>query len=392
MRNHFAWPTAVAAIALTALVAAPVQAATVQDAPVAVTQTAATTTESTTDLARRLFGSDQLAAAAAVSERLGLEEVPATQAAVLRALDPTDYECSPSTPLTDWAVGTLAGWTPLDKAYAYVAGVLNLAGFGSMITTATNSPYGLNGEFTTAVTHTFRDLKPFWDIQSADIRMRPMHSSILADRDAMLRTFRLLQYSEDSAAYWADQFSTWASQPRLRNHPFLSLNAYAFTGVGDPNPVLAALPDQIVMGDGILQAYQAVGLGGVAPQAILAHEFGHHVQYEDNLFDSPLTGAEATRRTELMADAFGSYYLAHSRGASMQWKRVQLFTQVFYGVGDCGFADPGHHGTPNQRARTANWAYSVVTGAPNQGHILPSLTVAARFDAKLPDLVAPDAN
>ena len=35
-------------------------------------------------------------------------------------------------------------------------------------------------------------------------------------------------------------------------------------------------------------------------------EFGHHVQFEDGLFNSPLTGAEATRRTELMADAFGT--------------------------------------------------------------------------------------
>jgi hypothetical protein len=391
MNKHLAWPLAVAAITMAGFAAGPAPAATTQDAAVPAVATA--TTESIADQARRLFGPDLLARGAAVKDRLGIEESPATQAAVLRALDPTDYECSPSTPLTDWAAATITGWSPLDKAYAYVAGTLNLAGFGSMTTTPTTSPYGLGGEFTIPVTHSFRDLKRFWDIRSSDIQMRPMHSSIMADRDAMFRTFRtVLQYDDANAAYWADRFSTWASEPRLRDHPFLSLNAYAFTGDGDPNPALAALPDQIVMGDGILQGYRAVGLGDVAPQAILAHEFGHHVQYEDNLFVSPLTGPEATRRTELMADAFGSYFLAHSRGASMQWKRVQLFTQVFYGVGDCGFADPGHHGTPNQRARTATWAYSLVTGAPNQGHVLPSLTVADRFDAKLPELVAPDAH
>ena len=56
----------------------------------------------------------------------------------------------------------------------------------------------------------------------------------------------------------------------------------------------------------------------------------------------------------------------------------------------------GPVGTPTaqrcqRQLRTVEWAYSVVTGAPNQGHILPSLTLAGLFDAKLPDLVAPDA-
>jgi hypothetical protein len=389
MNKHLAWPIAIAAVTLTAFVGGPVQAAATADAAPA----AATTTESVADQARRLLGPDLLAAATAANERLGIHEAPALQAATLRAIDPNAYACSPSTPLTDWVAGTITDWTLMDKVYAYAAALANLAGYASMINTPQDSPYGPNGEFTIAITHTYRDLRPFWDIQSADIQLRPMHSAILADRDALYRTFRTVLHRNDvDAAYWADTFSTWASQPKFRDHPLNSLNAYAFTGQGDPDPALAALPDQIVMGDGILQAYRAVGLGDVAPQAILAHEFGHHVQYENNLFDSPLTGPEATRRTELMADAFGSYYLAHSRGASMQWKRVQLFTQVFYGVGDCNFADSGHHGTPNQRARTATWAYSVVTSAPNQGHILPSLTVASRFDAKLADLVAPDAN
>ena len=395
MRKNFAWPVAVAALTLSGLVAAPVQAVAVQDSTAA-TQTAATqiaTTQSIEEQARQLLGPDLVAAAAAVSERLGIEEAPAIQAAVRKAIDPTQYECSPSTALTDWVAGTITDWTLMDRVYAFAAALTNLAGYASMINTPTDSPYGLNGEFTIPVTHTFRDLRPFWDIQSADIQLRPMHSSILADRDALFRTFRTVLHRNDfDAGYFADLFSTWASQPKFRDHPLLSLNAYAFTGKGDPDPALAALPDQIVMGDGILQGYQAVGLGDVAPQAILAHEFGHHVQYEDNLFDSALTGPEATRRTELMADAFGSYFLAHSRGASMQWKRVQLFTQVFYGVGDCNFSDLGHHGTPNQRARSASWAYSVVTGAPNQGHILPSLTFANQFDAEFPDLVAPDAN
>jgi hypothetical protein len=216
----------------------------------------------------------------------------------------------------------------------------------------------------------------------------------MADRDALYTTFRVVfQRDEATSAYFADLYSTWAKDlfARFGEHPLLSANAYAFTGAGDPNPALAALPDMIVMGDGIQQLFNDLGLGDVAPQSILAHEFGHQVQYENRLFASTLSGPEATRRTELMADAFATYFLAHSRGASLQWKRVQLFVRVFHTIGDCGFTDPGHHGTPNQRMRSAEWAYGVVTGAANQGHILPSLTFAALFDAALPTLVAPDA-
>jgi hypothetical protein len=394
MKKHFAWPVALATIALTALSVAPAEAAPVPVAAVQAQATGSSSEEpgSLLEQARALLGPEIVDQATANAQRHGLEEAPASTAAILNAIDPEDYACSPNTALTDWVAGTIADWTTLDKVFALGAALSNLAGYGSMLATPADSPYGLNGEFTTAVTHTFRDLRTFWDIESGDIGIKPMHSAIMADRAALYRVFRTIYNRSDlDSTFFANLYAGWAEQPKFRNHPLLSMNAYAFSGVGDPNPALAALPDQIVMGDGIMQAYRAIGLGDVAPQAILAHEFGHHVQYEDGLFTSALTGPEATRRTELMADGFGAYFLAHSRGASMQWKRVRLFNEVFYGIGDCNFSDPGHHGTPNQRLRTVEWAYTVVTGAPNQGHILPSLTFAALFDAKLPDLVAPDA-
>jgi hypothetical protein len=65
--------------------------------------------------------------------------------------------------------------------------------------------------------------------------------------------------------------------------------------------------------------------------------------------------------------------------------------QSFYEVGDCSFTSAGHHGTPNQRLRASTWGYSVADGAQKQGHVLPSLTLDAQFEATLPELVAPDA-
>ncbi|MEE1806742.1 hypothetical protein [Streptomyces sp. BE133] len=174
------------------------------------------------------------------------------------------------------------------------------------------------------------------------------------------------------------------------DNPYFTFNAFAFSEKGSPQPL--GISDRIIMGDGILEALKAVGLGDTAPRAILAHEFGHHVQYEHNLLDNTtLTGPEATRRVELMADAFGTYFLTHSRGEALNTKRVLDSAQSFYQVGDCHFSSPGHHGTPNQRFAASSWAASVANDAANQGHILPSLKFDEQFEAKLPDLVKPDA-
>ncbi len=65
--------------------------------------------------------------------------------------------------------------------------------------------------------------------------------------------------------------------------------------------------------------------------------------------------------------------------------------ETFYAVGDCAFADPDHHGTPQQRMRASAWAAAPAEGARPQGEILSAAAFAALFDAELPELVAPDA-
>ena len=141
----------------------------------------------------------------------------------------------------------------------------------------------------------------------------------------------------------------------------------------------------MIFGDGIVDALNALGIGDVGPRVVLAHEFGHHIQFEDGLFDSPLTGPEATRRTELMADAFGTYFAVHAKGLSLNRKRVLNAEQTFFEVGDCSFTNNGHHGTPLQRMRAAAWGASVADAARPQSYILPSRTFAAMFDQKLPE-------
>ena len=198
---------------------------------------------------------------------------------------------------------------------------------------------------------------------------------------------------------WAAEYAEFvtrvvATTPVFRhgNNPLFTLNAFVFTPEGKDPTLFAGVQDKLIIGDGMLDAFSALGMTDVAPRAVLAHEFGHHVQFEDNLFDSPLTGAEATRRTELMADAMGTYFLTHSRGLSLNTRRVLEGEKTFYEVGDCAFDDPTHHGTPHQRLNASTWGARLAMSAQKQGHILPSLRVARLFDNALPAIVAPDAS
>jgi hypothetical protein len=92
-----------------------------------------------------------------------------------------------------------------------------------------------------------------------------------------------------------------------------------------------------------------------------------------------------------MADAFAAYYLTHKRGAALNKKRVAQFLEVFFNVGDCAFDDPGHHGTPNQRMKAANFGFNLAHEAQKQGHILTADQFHAAFVRAYPGLVTPDA-
>jgi hypothetical protein len=93
-----------------------------------------------------------------------------------------------------------------------------------------------------------------------------------------------------------------------------------------------------------------------------------------------------------MADAFGSYFLVHSQGEAINKARQLADQKTFYNVGDCDFASEGHHGTPNQRYNTAAWAIGIANSAADQGHKLQVTPFTTKFEAELPNLVAPDAN
>ncbi len=176
------------------------------------------------------------------------------------------------------------------------------------------------------------------------------------------------------------------------DHPLFTLNAFAFSAGGEIFPGSGIIPDKIVMGDGILEGVEAIGLATNGPDLIHAHEFAHQVQFEIGAFDTELTDqAEQTRRTELMADAFAAYNLAHASGASFQTKRIVEVVTASFSVGDCALDNPGHHGTPNQRAAAAEWGANLAHTTKPRGKIISADEMLALFEAELPSLVAPDA-
>lgn len=322
---------------------------------------------------------------------LFLQQHPHYRQLVRNAMAITPTQCDPNTPVSQWLDLQLADWDDAVILPAIITGMLDFPTYDALLfeNSSANQYFGINGEYTQRLTKTFKDLKRFWNIQSDGIVMVGLHGAMLRDRNKLIRiAMALFGDDQATAEFRADLIlDLIATVPQYRNgdHPIFTFNAFA-----QPSfvyPPVGLIPDKIVMGDGIMDAYTAIGYGDVAPQAILAHEFGHHIQFQLNLFGN-VSSPEATRRTELMADAYAAYYLTHARGVSMQWKRVKQFLQVFFNIGDCAFTSDNHHGTPTQRMAAAEWGYSVANNAQKQGHILTAEAFTALFEAKLPALVA----
>jgi hypothetical protein len=338
-----------------------------------------------------------LSAGNAAAARVGIDPSPVHEA-LKRAINPGDYQCGP-TRFDSYIDGLFDGLT--QQEFTFLVGhvaMLDIPTYDALLFgSATDARYALRSDYKVELTRTFRDLKRFWDIESSDIQLMSMHGSMLQDPVRVARVLQLpipgFGFTPAAAQQAANEISAFTRSGGFSggDNPLFTLNAFAFTAEGDPDPLVQGVPDKMIFGDGIVDALNALGIGDVGPRVVLAHEFGHHIQFENGLFDSTLTGPEATRRTELMADAFGTYFAVHAKGLSLNRKRVMHAEQTFFEVGDCSFTNDGHHGTPLQRLRAATWGASVADAARPQSYILPSATFAAMFDQKLPELVAPDA-
>jgi hypothetical protein len=314
-----------------------------------------------------------------------------------RAINPGDYVCSNESPVIDYlnaelslTLSTTAERNRFFALYNRYADLLPTYEALFFQTTDTPQTFGYNGEFTQVMRKTERDVKNFWDIPSAQIQVVAMHGTMLSDTARPYATYTEVFGVSPAASRAAARVlrDSLAASTTMNggNYAFWTFNSVSFRDRAD------GIPDKIVMGDGILEAYAAIGYSDVAPQAIFAHEFAHQIQYENEYFDDlgNVTAPEETRYTELMADAMSAYYLTHARGEALNQKRVEQFLNVFFQIGDCAFTDPGHHGTSNQRMKAAQFGFKVADDFQKQGHILTSAEFHDLFLAYYPTLIAPD--
>jgi hypothetical protein len=360
--------------------------------PTAVGAAAAPVVVSATPASAARLPADWSSRQAAAAAKTGVERSPAHDA-VRRAVEPTT--CG-ATRLDAYVDSLLAGLGAQELEFLLDSGILDFPTYDALV-------FGTDGDPASALPKAhrqplagaFRDAQRFWDVQSGDISLISMHGEVVLQDRARLTRLLVTVYGlgqAEAAAYADAVVTTVASIPELQGgaNPIFTLNAFAFTAEGESDPLVASIPDKIVFGDGLLAWFEAAGLADVGPRVVLAHEFAHHVQFEDDLF-GPVGGPEATRRTELMADAMAAYFATHSRGLSQNAKRVLQAEQAFADVGDCAFTSDGHHGTPLQRTRAVQWGAALADSQRKQGHVLPSRTVATLFDAALPGLVDPAA-
>lgn len=301
------------------------------------------------------------------------------------AINGEDYECGPTS--IDFYIGSIIqDWTEDDFDLFFNLGQYIVFDYVYVFENEDGGQYyGSEGQFTNNINRTFKDLLRFWNIPT-DILIRDAHGNIFDNVDKVSNLLLLYGFPEGAAAYYAELMQTVYGSEKYWNfnHPLLSFNAFAARANDN-----FETPKKIVMGDGLMKAYEDLEYGDVAPQAILAHEYGHHVQFaKDVAFEGT---PESTRRTELMADAFAAYYLTHKRGSTMNWKRVQQFLDVFFTIGDCQFGSNGHHGTPNQRMKAATFGYDVANDTKTKGKILTAEEFIILFEAELPTIIEPDA-
>jgi hypothetical protein len=228
-----------------------------------------------------------------------------------------------------------------------------------------------------------RELDKFWDVHTPNVAVYAMNTLWIARTDLMVPA---LEYAyglttDDARARVAEAQAVFSTYPEIGyDFPLWTLNAFASLRTGT-----------IAIGDGLLRFFDAVDILDAAPDYVLAHEFGHHVEFGLELEEVFGGTPESSRYIELLADSMSAYFSHHPRGASFQTKRLCQVVKAAFATGDCGFSSSGHHGTPNQRERAVLFATNMIDASKAKGQILKAAEFKAKFDAAFPRIVAPDA-
>ncbi|MGL5809629.1 MAG: hypothetical protein ACRCYQ_06780 [Nocardioides sp.] len=309
------------------------------------------------------------------------------------AIDPAGYVCGPTR--LDQVVATLVrNADPVTLETLGKLGVLSYPTYDAVIYGTGKGRYRLQGTQGRTIVRTFGKLKRFWDIRGGRIRLMSTDRSMLMDKKRVARVAAAAfgVKKKKSLRFARAVIALIKSDPVLREgrNPIFSLNAVAVDARGKSS-LARRIGKRIVFGTGILKVYRKLGYVKIAGQALVAHEYAHHVQLARGLVARTITKPEKNRRSELMADSFATYFLGHRKGLRLRTQKLKRDQAVDIAslVGDCAFDDPTHHGTPRQRAAAARYGFKLAK--QSQAKVRKSRWLAKRFDRKLPALVAPDA-
>jgi len=95
---------------------------------------------------------------------------------------------------------------------------------------------------------------------------------------------------------------------------------------------------------------------GMTIVAIVAHEFGHIIQFKKNLKNQILANQGTVKRLELHADILAGYYIGSMKRQHPGLK-VYSAGEVFHRIGDSHFTSPNHHGTPEERKTASQFGF-----------------------------------
>lgn len=272
--------------------------------------------------------------------------------------------CPTDGPVFQLLADELAQWTSEQRSDVFY--LSNLATAYALSPLNTSTDYGPDGEYTSLNTRGMQTLVGFWAIPGWKIRNVPWHGDPVFDLAKMTALFRQAGYEDTVAAQLAEQtVATATTVPDLAPDSLvLTFNSYAIPE--DPRT-----PPTILTGDGVPNAYTRAGYdASVVVPLVLAHEFGHHVQF--NTWDiAPHNGMSL----EMEADAFSGYYLAHARGGQLTgWDRKEA-VRAYGEIGDCY----GSHGTPEQRSASGKWGEGQALFTGNKTAVLAPATFHKRW-------------
>jgi hypothetical protein len=317
---------------------------------------------------------------------------------VAKAINPADYECGGPSIFDDYFSEITKDWTRQDGQLFGTFGDLAFAKSYVLDNKEENEYFGPYGEFTCNVNYTFRDLKRFWDIPG-NIILIDAHGSVYKDEQTTAQLIQMFVAYPDAngkpGPFPADKAKEVAGLLKIvfgsakfqnYNHPLFTFNALAEMDIPE-----LGIVKKIIMGDGVMQGYAALGYNDIAPQFVLAHEFGHQIDFANAHIDPSISNAEYTRALELRADGYAGYFAGHSQGLVWPSRKLGHLLDLPYSVGDCAFTSPGHHGTPNQRKKAGNVGYQAAYGQRKSSTKLKSEQFYKVFNAALPKILEPDA-